>query len=516
MRLWTTADRLAALQSYDIIDTPIERSFEDVVEIACALTGAPVALISFVEEDRQWFKAERGSGLTETPISDSFCAHALSADVDVLLIADARQDPRTRDMSIVTGPPGVRAYAGVVLRTPEGTPIGTVCVLDVEPRAFPESAVSSLQALARQVMTLLELRRGARERQDVALALRDVNSGRELAMQAARLGRWDHRPQVDERFYDARAREILGVEPTGDISTRRMLARIHPEDRARVMASLEAVQLPTRVGSFREEFRIQAGEAGDWRWASCIGRTLFENDVCTRFFGVMEDVTERRAAEELRGFLTAELNHRVKNILTLAQSVSDATLRTAPDLPSAREKLGGRLRALGHAHDLLLAQSWSPAQVADVVHGALDGAGLDLSRVEAEGPPVSLGSRAAMQLQLALHELGTNAAKYGAFSNDTGKVSVRWSTAGKGREAEFRLEWSERGGPPVVRPSRTGFGARVIERATAAAFRGEVELEYAPGGLRWTVIAPLAGLREGDAAEPSPDRPDQPSTQLNT
>lgn len=498
MRLWTTGDRLAALGSYDILDTPPEAAFDDVVEIARALTGAPVALISFVEADRQWFKARSGTDLSETGLDTSFCALAIGDDADALVVPDAQADPRTRDMSIVAGEPGVRAYAGVVLRAASGVPIGTVCVLDVEARDL-SSALPSLRALARQVTGQLELRRVARERAVAAEHLRDANLGQELAMQAARLGRWDHRPLEGVRFYDDRAREIMGVQPADDISVERMLQSMPLEDRAAVRASLLRVLQPDRTGPFDVRFRVVEGGGAPPRWVSAIGRTFFQDGRCSRFIGVMRDITEEVRAEERKALLAGELSHRVKNVVTVAQSVVDATLRQSPDLPTARAAAASRLRALGQAHELLLADAWEAAPVDAIVARTLDDLGVGAGRITAEGPPVRLAATAALQLALALHELGTNAAKYGALSTDAGRVTIRWSLSGPAGDERFQLAWREEGGPPVEPPTRRGFGARILERATAAAFGGQVELLYAPEGVRWSVTAPMSGLREEPA-----------------
>ncbi len=493
MRLWTTGERRRALNAYDILDTPAEAAFDDIVAIARTLTSAPIALISFLDTDRQWFKAERGAGTNETPLESSFCAIAAAADQDLLTIADATADPRTCGMDVVTGEPHVRAYAGALLRSREGAPLGTLCVLDVKARHFAPAELEALRALARQVTALLELRRTARESAEALAALRDVNLGRELAMQAARLGRWDHRPSRGERFYDARAREILGLGPDDDISPDAILARIHPDDRDRIAGALEQVQHAGRIGPYQEQYRVIHPGTGEVRWVSSVGTTLFEDQACIRFFGVMEDVTERRRLDELRSFLSGELNHRVKNILSLAQSVVDATLRGAADLKEAREAVAPRMRALSQAHDVLLAHAWSAAPVREIVDGVRRDLSLNPARLTVDGPPVRLRSEAALQLALALHELATNAAKHGALSGDRGWVRLSWRLDG---DETFQIAWEEQGGPAVCAPSRRGFGSRVIGRATEAAFQGVVKLDYAPAGLCWRLTAPMAGLRD--------------------
>ena len=162
--------RLGALVDYAILDSPAETGFDDIVLVAKALCQTPVALVSLVDAERQWFKARVGFGPSETPLSQSVCAHALRQD-DVLIIPDLALDQRTRDNTLVTGEPHIRFYAGALLETPEGAKLGTLCVIDTMPRpgGLSEEQASGLKALARQVMAQMELRRALLQR-DAALS----------------------------------------------------------------------------------------------------------------------------------------------------------------------------------------------------------------------------------------------------------------------------------------------------------------------------------------------------------
>ncbi|CAD1794996.1 GAF domain-containing sensor histidine kinase [Xanthomonas euroxanthea] len=150
--------RLQALRSYGILDTPREAAFEDITRLASIICQTPIALISLVDADRQWFKSEIGMGERETPLFKSMCAHAL-LDSDVLVVPDTRQDVRFARNPLVTGEAPLHFYAGAVLKTSEGLPLGTVCVLDRQPRQLSDEQVDALRALARQTMAQLELRR---------------------------------------------------------------------------------------------------------------------------------------------------------------------------------------------------------------------------------------------------------------------------------------------------------------------------------------------------------------------
>ena len=149
--------RLGALRRYGILDTPRERDFDDVVAFASALCDAPMSTITLIDVDRQWFKAETGMGFRESPRENTFCAHAILDD-EFVEIPDTLDDPRTRDFPFCSGGPGLRFYAGALLRSGDGHAIGTLCVIDKRPRALTDLQRSGLRVLAAQVMAQIELR----------------------------------------------------------------------------------------------------------------------------------------------------------------------------------------------------------------------------------------------------------------------------------------------------------------------------------------------------------------------
>lgn len=156
--------RKAALHSFEILDSAAERSFDSLVQLASSICGTPIALISLLDDHRQWFKARVGLDASETPLSMSFCARAVETEsADVFVVLDATADPRFRDNPLVTGSPDVRFYAGAPLITSDRIPLGTLCVIDTAPRQMTESQLSALKILAQQAVCLLEFRRVASE-----------------------------------------------------------------------------------------------------------------------------------------------------------------------------------------------------------------------------------------------------------------------------------------------------------------------------------------------------------------
>jgi two-component sensor histidine kinase len=202
------------------------------------------------------------------------------------------------------------------------------------------------------------------------------------------------------------------------------------------------------------------------------------------------DVTERHRHEDHLKLLLNELNHRVKNTLAIVQSIAALTLKDVD--AGARAAFEERLLTLSAVHNLLTDESWQGASIASVVGASLRTAH---ERVSFAGEDLRLKPKSAVALSMALHELGTNALKYGALSTGRGAVAVRWTT-GNGR---FRLRWEETGGPAVAAPSRRGFGSRMIERGLAAELQGEVRIEWRPEGVVCTIDAPIDAIHERDA-----------------
>ena len=201
--------------------------------------------------------------------------------------------------------------------------------------------------------------------------------------------------------------------------------------------------------------------------------------------GASRDLTERKQAEDLQRLLLNELNHRVKNTLATVQAIAWQTLQTARDLPTAREALDRRIRSMAQAHDLLTSRAWTGANLMDVVTRTLEA--FPPAQVELSGRAVELPPKNALALSMALHELATNATKYGALSRTQGRVGVHWRVD----DDVLHLEWQESDGPAVSTPVRKGFGSRLLEDLLVRDLGGATKLVYEPTGLRCTITAKL-------------------------
>lgn len=215
----------------------------------------------------------------------------------------------------------------------------------------------------------------------------------------------------------------------------------------------------------------------------------------TAYATVTRDITLQKQAEDQQEFLNRELSHRLKNTLAMVQAIAAQTLRNTTDITAARDALAARLVALGKAHDILMTGQGQGAEMAIVIGDALrihdDGRP---GRFVIEGPPVLCGDKTALSLALMIHELATNAAKYGALRTTAGSVAITWAIQGDPATPDLAFQWQERGGPPVVAPTRKGFGSRLIERGLAGATGGRVTMAYPPAGVTCTLVAPIAGF----------------------
>ena len=202
------------------------------------------------------------------------------------------------------------------------------------------------------------------------------------------------------------------------------------------------------------------------------------------------DRTEDVKRQRRQRLLLAELNHRVKNTLASVQSIVSQTLRSAPDADTAKRDIESRLAALSKAHNLLSAQEWTSADLGAVIGQEMSL--FDPERVSVDGPPFKLSPKASISLAMLVHELATNAVKYGALGSEKGQVRIVWKEDADGK---LTLSWRETGGPPATEPSRKGFGTRLIESIVLREFSGALEPVYREEGFSCNIRLEAAALR---------------------
>lgn len=603
--------RLRALRQIELLDTPPEEAFDRFTRLAARLLQAPIALISLVDEQRQFFKSAVGlpepwASSRGASLSGSLSAHVVVTRAP-LIVGDLTSEPRL--LGIGSGELNVVAYVGMPLITAEGHVIGSFCVIDHVPRQWPERdlallgdlaamvigeierrlAVADLREANRQLhlltdalpvqiayvdrderyqyvnaaytkrfarstesilgMTVKELQGadtyarvapllqatlageaqrfdlphqppgGKRTIYDVSylpqrdpdgvvqgfyVLVIDVTAHREaeitaqqnleraeLALQAGQMGVWEWRIGADEAFVSEQLVTILGgtAGSSGAMSTGQFLQLVHEDDRAGIKALMD--EHVARREGYAFECRIQTPD-GQVRWLMC--RALYKTDERgDRLYGVCADITERKHVEQTQQMLLEELNHRVRNTLAIVNSIAGQTLKHSPSLDYFSEAFAGRIQALASTHTLLSSNRWQPSSLAQLVEKQL--APYSRSRLDAvmtSGPEILITPKPALTLSLVLHELATNAAKYGALSSAQGQVDVSWTIEQAPERRQLLLTWSESGGPPVAAaPERNGFGAQLIQFNIAHEFGGRVETTYRPTGVLHRLIIPL-------------------------
>jgi two-component sensor histidine kinase len=268
-----------------------------------------------------------------------------------------------------------------------------------------------------------------------------------------------------------------------------------PDDLARFEA-LRSQAFAEQRRELNMEYRI-VGADGEARWIESRGLVSYDGDGRpTRLVGVHIDVTERKRAEDQQRRLVAELDHRVKNVLATVQAVASQTMRASSSMEHFVAALDGRIRSMGSTHELLSHRRWAGIPLAELVQRELAPYTTG-SNTEIGGPEVMLSAETAQTMGMVLHELVTNAAKYGALSVPLGRASIRWRLPLNGSASDrLIVTWRETGGPVVV-PSRSGYGMDVVRGAIPHELGGTVDHVLAPEGARCQIEIPLALVSGG-------------------
>jgi PAS domain S-box-containing protein len=357
-------------------------------------------------------------------------------------------------------------------------------VLRAKVRIFSELYRKTRQL--EQLNAELERRVAERTAQLQASAARLVQSEqrRSLALAAGQMGSWEWDPLHGRFSWDDGQYRIFGVQPDRfDLTVDNVRCLIHPDDWKHVQDAIKPAASSTP--SLHNEFRV-CRPGGETRW--CIGTAVASvdaTDQVVRISGVTVDVTDRKQAEERQALLAREVDHRARNALALVQSI--VRLTRAEGIKSYIAAIDGRIAALARAHTLLAQSRWQGADLVRLVDEELAPYRTgDAQKIAAIGPNVSLEPRTAQTLALALHELSTNAAKYGALSVMSGRVQLIWDL----QPDSLVLRWMESGGPAVAPPASPGFGIRVISASVDRQLEGEALFEWKPQGLHCTLTVP--------------------------
>jgi PAS domain S-box-containing protein len=315
--------------------------------------------------------------------------------------------------------------------------------------------------------------------------LTESEQRRSLALVAGQMGSWDWDRAHGDCLWDEGQCRIFGVDPASfAVTAEHVKALIHPDDWPRLEQAME--QLFTERKSHQTEFRVRRPN-GEVRW--CLGTAAPTTDAAgniIRLSGVTADITERKESEVRQVLLAREVDHRAKNALAIVQSI--VRLTRAESMPAYVAAVEGRITALSRAHTVLSHSRWQGADLTGLVEEELAPYRSDRTaeRIETSGPAVSLQPASAQTLTLALHELATNAVKYGALSAIAGRLKVSWEL----KPSTLVLHWQESGGPHARKPAQLGFGTRIIVASIEGQLGGQARFQWGDGGLHCILTIP--------------------------
>ena len=369
----------------------------------------------------------------------------------------------------------VRAWMGIPL-IKSGRLVAILGLGQAEPRHWSSREISLVSEVAERTWSAVERARAdarLRESEKRFRALVSASSDVVYRMSPD----WLEMRQLDGRGF------LSNVEgPT----VRWLDEYIFADDQSAIMTEVNRAIAARDTYELEHRVRQADGTEG-WTFSRAIP-IIDESGAITEWFGMATDVTNAKRIRDQQRLLNNELSHRIKNLFAMVQAISLQTLRPIKEYGEVRS-LQERLLALSGAHDILLRNNWIEASVIEVTGAALDALGVS-ERVAAEGPDITIGSKAALSMTLLLHELGTNALKYGALSTPQGRIGLRWTIEAKDDAQLFCLRWMESDGPPIAAPPvKGGFGTRLL--STGLTGTGGLTLDYKRDGLQATLASPL-------------------------
>ncbi|WP_181377207.1 GAF domain-containing protein [Pontivivens insulae] len=489
------------------MDSPPEEAFDRAVRLATRLLGTPVGLVSLVDGQRQFFKAQTGlpeptATARETPLTHSFCQHVVTSDAP-LTVHDAREDPLVQD-NLAIRDLGVIAYLGVPLHAPDGQVLGSFCAIQSEPRDWTEAELATLTDIAAGIETEIKLRDEVVRNADLAERATAAEERFRLALHAGQVGTYDFDPRTQQTRWDQELYAIWGVATDVADVFAAVQQSIHADDLQMWEADVAASLDPDGTGQHDIEMRIYRPDSGEMRWMHAMGQASFENGIPVRLIGTVRDITAQKEAAEREKLLAHELNHRVKNLFAVVSGMISMTARNSTTPDDMATALRGRVQALSAAHALIQpAISGEQLETSQVTLQTLTAALLEphmrgADAVTLAGPALPLEPGTASSLALVLHELATNAAKYGALSASEGKLDVTWALSDDDGAEVLTFQWGENGGPPVAAaPTAKGFGSKLIEMTVNAQMRGRLKSDWATSGVHHTLTIPFDYLQKG-------------------
>ncbi|MDX3927101.1 MAG: HWE histidine kinase domain-containing protein [Shinella sp.] len=482
-------ERIAVLHETVPTFSGPDPDFDGIASLAAGICRTPISLVTLVGRVDQWFLARQGTVEIRAASEDSFCARLIAEpEPRVIIVHDAARDERFAGLPSVSGRTKLRFYAGAPVIV-KGQAIGTVCVFDSVPHDVVDPSLPrQLQHLAGLAASLLELKEETRRGVVATEALSRAERRHALALDAANVASWLWNVRTGTVTGNYTLYNMLGLHAGDTVNARKLFTAIYTDDRK---GTIDKLRSALQTGDEYDGL-FRAAKSG--RWLLGRGR-VYERDANgnpTVFLGINVDVHDAQIASARTRLLLRELNHRVKNTLAMLQSLARQTLRQTSDPAEFMEAFAGRLQSISEAHGLLSDHEWGTIHLAALLEKQISPYTSDYSKqVEIHKDEVELGPDQAVGLGLVLHELATNASKYGALSAPGGKVLVTARVMNEEGQRVVNITWHEAGGPPVREPRRRGFGSILIERSLDKIIGSSVHVEYLPKGLTALIRLPL-------------------------
>ncbi|MFM5908100.1 MAG: sensor histidine kinase [Novosphingobium sp.] len=492
------AHRLDMLGQYPLKDADQER-LDRIAKLAARICETPIALVSIVEEDQQVFIGRSGFSGCGTDRDSSFCAHAMRG-ARAMVIPDALLDERFAQNPLVIGGPRIRFYAGQPLISPEGQPLGALCVIDQEPRAgLGPAQVEGLETLAQAVMSMLEnLRIAARNKAEQNLSqsqAAELQQRFEVLADSLPQMVWSTPPDGMSDYFNRPWCDFTGLPPQDSYGTG-WLAFLHPEDAP--VAAREWSRAVATGTAYEVRYRMRRHD-GAHRWVIARGLPLYDEDgTVMRWIGTCTDIDDEVNTADALELLSQELHHRIKNIFAVVAGLVSLSSRSHPDAAEFATELYNRILALGRAHAFI----GSPGSRSDdTVHGGLKGMMSELlmpyrtdggDRIAITGDDIAMDDRSATPLALVFHELATNSAKYGAIGSQAGTVEIALSDGDP-----VQMRWIERGISRKGENTPGGFGSRLIDMSIRRQLGGSYDTQWGDTSLELTMSVPRGNIKRG-------------------
>jgi PAS domain S-box-containing protein len=479
----------------------LHQALDEILAGAIELLGANMGAIRILDATQGVLKigAHRGFGqefldfFREVSAADNSACGRVLRSGERMVIADVEADTLYAPFHSIARAVGYRAVQSTPIVSRQGALLGTLATHFYSVHDPAQQDLDLLDLYVRQAADIIE-------HHNAEDALRESEERLRLTQLRTGIGIWDWNLGTGKLTWTPEQETIFGVEPRTVKCYADFLSRVHPDDIEKVEAARDrAVQ---RRETFKLEFRI-VRPSGRVRWVSSVGGAFYDEatNEPVRVLGNIADITDRKELEDHKNALISELDHRVKNVLATVLTVASRTRETSRSMAEFITALDGRIKSMAGTHELLSYRRWQGIPIAELVHRELAPYST-ASNTRVDGPDVVVSAEAGQTLAMVLHELATNAAKFGAISVRSGRVSVCWSFGRNGHaETCLCLQWQESGGPPVVPPTRLGFGTSVVRELVPYELGGTVDLAYRHDGIHCKLEIPTHWLSN------APNRP---------